>query len=128
MNAGGSILLLGTAAEFLDASGITSGTFSTTSYSTYPLYLRIEDTTHPVSEGWSSGQQLNINSTSYTYFGYTQTSWINPSVGIDTIGYYYQSSTYKVFGEDTSKNLIIEFDGNGVVRNHQVMSNVPRPQ
>ncbi len=40
--------------------------------------------------------------------------------------YVYEQNTYRAFGDDTSKNLIVEFDANGVVRNHQIMSNIPR--
>lgn len=37
----------------------------------------------------------------------------------------YEQNKYKVIGEDTSKSLIVEFDDNGVVRNHSIMSNEP---
>ena len=38
----------------------------------------------------------------------------------------YEKNVFKAIGEDTSKNLIVEFDSEGVVRNHQIMSNIPR--
>ena len=37
----------------------------------------------------------------------------------------YERSKYKALGDDTSKSLIVEFDDNGVVRNHSIMSNEP---
>ena len=37
----------------------------------------------------------------------------------------YERSKYKAIGDDTSKSLIVEFDDNGVVRNHSFMSNEP---
>ena len=37
----------------------------------------------------------------------------------------YEKSKYKVIGDDTSKSLIVEFDDNGVVRNHSIISNEP---
>lgn len=38
----------------------------------------------------------------------------------------YEKNKYKAMGNDESKNLIVEFDESGVVRSHQIMSNVPR--
>ena len=37
----------------------------------------------------------------------------------------YEESKYQVIGDGVSKSLIVEFDDNGVVRNHSVMSNDP---
>lgn len=37
----------------------------------------------------------------------------------------YERSKYKALGDDTSKSLTVEFDDNGVVRNHSIMSNEP---
>ncbi len=37
----------------------------------------------------------------------------------------YEQNKYRAIGEDTSKSLIVEFDDNGVVRNHSIMSNEP---
>jgi len=37
----------------------------------------------------------------------------------------YEQSTYRAIGKDTSKSLIVEFDNNGVVRNHSIQSNEP---
>jgi outer membrane protein assembly factor BamE (lipoprotein component of BamABCDE complex) len=37
----------------------------------------------------------------------------------------YERSKYKALGDDTSKSLTVEFDDNGVVQNHSIMSNEP---
>ena len=37
----------------------------------------------------------------------------------------YEKSKWKAIGDDTSKSLIVEFDDNGVVRNHSIMTNEP---
>ncbi|MDH3256542.1 MAG: outer membrane protein assembly factor BamE [Nitrospinota bacterium] len=37
----------------------------------------------------------------------------------------YEQNKYRAIGKDTSKSLIVEFDDNGVVRNHSIMSNEP---
>jgi outer membrane protein assembly factor BamE (lipoprotein component of BamABCDE complex) len=37
----------------------------------------------------------------------------------------YEQNKYRAIGDDTSKSLIVEFDDNGVVRNHSIMSNEP---
>jgi outer membrane protein assembly factor BamE (lipoprotein component of BamABCDE complex) len=37
----------------------------------------------------------------------------------------YELSKYKALGDDTSKSLTVEFDDNGVVRNHSILSNEP---
>jgi outer membrane protein assembly factor BamE (lipoprotein component of BamABCDE complex) len=37
----------------------------------------------------------------------------------------YEESKYQVIGDGVSKSLIVEFDDNGVVRNHSIMSNDP---
>jgi len=37
----------------------------------------------------------------------------------------YEQNKYKAVGEDTSKSLTVEFDDNGVVRNHTLTSNEP---
>ncbi len=37
----------------------------------------------------------------------------------------YEQSKYQVIGDGVSKSLIVEFDDNGVVRNHSIMSNDP---
>ena len=37
----------------------------------------------------------------------------------------YERNKYKALGDDTSKSLTVEFDDNGVVRNHSIMSNEP---
>jgi len=37
----------------------------------------------------------------------------------------YEKSKWKAIGEDSSKSLIVEFDDNGVVRNHSIMTNEP---
>ena len=34
-------------------------------------------------------------------------------------------TTREAIGEDSSKSLIVEFDDNGVVRNHSIMTNEP---
>ena len=37
----------------------------------------------------------------------------------------YEKNKWKAIGEDSSKSLIVEFDDNGVVRNHSIMTNEP---
>lgn len=37
----------------------------------------------------------------------------------------YERNKYKALGDDTSKSLTVEFDDNGVVRNHSIISNQP---
>jgi outer membrane protein assembly factor BamE (lipoprotein component of BamABCDE complex) len=37
----------------------------------------------------------------------------------------YEQNKYRALGDDTSKSLIVEFDDNGVVRNHAIMSSEP---
>ena len=37
----------------------------------------------------------------------------------------YEQSKYQVIGDGVSKSLIVEFDDNGVVRSHSIMSNDP---
>lgn len=37
----------------------------------------------------------------------------------------YEKNKWKAIGDDTSKSLIVEFDDNGVVRNHSIMTNEP---
>ena len=37
----------------------------------------------------------------------------------------YEQSKYQIIGDGTMKSLIVEFDDNGVVRNHSIMSNEP---
>ena len=37
----------------------------------------------------------------------------------------YEESKYQIIGEGPQKSLIVEFDDNGVVRNHSIMSNDP---
>ncbi len=37
----------------------------------------------------------------------------------------YEQSRWQAIGEGPSKSLIVEFDDNGVVRNHSIMSNEP---
>ena len=37
----------------------------------------------------------------------------------------YEQSKYQIIGDGVSKSLIVEFDDNGVVRNHSIMSNEP---
>ncbi len=37
----------------------------------------------------------------------------------------YEQSKYQIIGEGASKSLIVEFDDNGVVRNHSIMTNEP---
>ena len=37
----------------------------------------------------------------------------------------YEQSKYQAIGNGISKSLIVEFDNNGVVRNHSIMSNDP---
>lgn len=39
----------------------------------------------------------------------------------------YESNSYKVFGDNASKDLIIVFDKNGVVQSRQYMSSNPSP-
>ncbi|MFQ5671857.1 MAG: outer membrane protein assembly factor BamE [Nitrospinales bacterium] len=39
----------------------------------------------------------------------------------------YEFDTYRVFGKNTSKDLIFVFDKNGVVQSHQFMSNESSP-
>ena len=37
----------------------------------------------------------------------------------------YEQSRWQAIGDSSSKSLIVEFDDNGVVRNHSIMSNEP---
>ena len=37
----------------------------------------------------------------------------------------YEENKYQAVGDDSSKSLIVEFDDNGVVRNHAIMSSEP---
>ena len=37
----------------------------------------------------------------------------------------YERNKYKALGDDTSKSLVVEFDDNGVVRNHSIMTSEP---
>lgn len=37
----------------------------------------------------------------------------------------YEQNKYQAIGEGTSKSLIVEFDDNGVVRSHSIMSSEP---
>ncbi|NIP99058.1 MAG: outer membrane protein assembly factor BamE [Nitrospinaceae bacterium] len=39
----------------------------------------------------------------------------------------YETNKWKAVGKDTDKSLIVEFDDQGVVRSHQIMSNEPAP-
>ena len=117
MEAGGSILLYGTAAELLDTLGITENAFNSTYVNTsYWRYLTIQDVTHPVSEGWTSGQTMYLFSTQATYAGYIST--VDSSLGMDIIGYSRYSSSYKTYGEvayGSGKAMFMpgRFGGNG---------------
>ncbi len=37
----------------------------------------------------------------------------------------YEKNVYRAVGKDSSKSLIVEFDGNGIVKGHQIMVDEP---